>query len=201
MGKLVANCGTNIPVDVMDAWLPDGTLVKVDVERTFSNRKISIRVNRIPNSYGKIRIGAVSLCMSIGQLICDGAGNPNNDVDHIDENPLNNLRNNLRVLPKSNNLQRQKRSGGSSKYKGVCWNKRNLKWHSSLYVGSLNRQVHIGYFDLDSDAAKAYDCFARHYHSTDCHLNFRDICWSLHDVNNAKCNNHVRSKPSTFPAM
>lgn len=44
---------------------------------------------------------------------------------------------------------------GSSKYKGVYWDKKRNKWRSGISANGKN--VHLGYFEKEDDAAKAYN--------------------------------------------
>lgn len=84
---------------------------------------------------------------------------PDTMFDHIDRNPLNNQKNNLRMCNHSQNgMNRTKRNNCSSKYKGVYWNKRDKKWISSIRLN--NRLTHLGCFNLETDAAKAYNTAA-----------------------------------------
>jgi hypothetical protein len=43
----------------------------------------------------------------------------------------------------------------SSKYRGVCWNKRETKWKAG--IGYDGKQHHLGYFEDEEEAAWAYD--------------------------------------------
>jgi len=80
-------------------------------------------------------------------------------VDHIDLNPLNNRRNNLRLADKRKNATNaKKRSDNKSGYKGVCWSKPAKRWRA--YGKKLGKQIHLGYFDTPELAHEAYKKFA-----------------------------------------
>ncbi len=79
--------------------------------------------------------------------------------DHINHNRLDNRKCNLRSCTYSQNAQnRLPRKHCSSRYKGVSWDKNNLKWKATIcYQYEL---IHIGYYDYEQDAAIAYDDMA-----------------------------------------
>ncbi|PDT79960.1 NUMOD3 domain-containing DNA-binding protein [Sinorhizobium sp. BJ1] len=56
------------------------------------------------------------------------------------------------------------------KFKGVNFQKSSGKWHAQLYLDGRNR--HIGYFQAQEDAARAYDAAAFASFGFDCYLNF-----------------------------
>lgn len=82
-------------------------------------------------------------------------------LDHIDDNRSNNDINNLREATMSqNNMNRKKfksinGKSTSSDFTGVTWNKRAKKW--MVYITNNGKQKHLGYFDSETDAAKAYN--------------------------------------------
>jgi hypothetical protein len=91
-------------------------------------------------------------------------------VDHIDRNGLNNRRSNLRICSAADNSRNSRGKSGTSRYKGVFWNKKNKKW---LVAIKYNRKFrHIGYFENETDAAKAYDKAARKLFGEFAYLNF-----------------------------
>ncbi len=92
-------------------------------------------------------------------------------VDHIDHNGLNNTRKNLRLCTYSQNMQNQKpRTGCTSKYKGVRWQKHCKKFRAGI---RHNGKIYdLGYFKDEIKAAKAYDKIAKKLFAQFAYLNF-----------------------------
>ena len=84
-------------------------------------------------------------------------------IDHKDWNGLNNQRHNLRICTQAQNCQNgRQRKGNKSGFKGVSWKKRNKKWCTQIAV--FGKVIHVGLFDVATDAARAYDAAAMKYH-------------------------------------
>lgn len=86
------------------------------------------------------------------------------EIDHEDGNGLNNQRkSNLRPATTQQNAQgfRRKSSGKTSKFRGVSWHKKAGKWRA--YICLDDKHKHLGHFNSEIDAAKAYDIAARKY--------------------------------------
>ena len=79
----------------------------------------------------------------------------NNQIDHIDINPLDNRIENLRVATCSQNTRNQKKLNNcSSKFKGVSWHKGSSKWEAKISIDGKSK--HLGYFTNEEEAAEAY---------------------------------------------
>lgn len=84
-------------------------------------------------------------------------------VDHIDGNPLNNCKNNLRITNKYGNKRNCKSHiNSASKYKGVTiFPKRKTRFAASIRID--NKLIWLGRFKIEEEAAKSYDEKAREY--------------------------------------
>jgi hypothetical protein len=80
-------------------------------------------------------------------------------VDHKNHDGLDNRRCNLRIASKVQNSQNRLLVRGSSKFKGVCLNKRKRKWIAGIRVNT--KSYHLGYFKNEEDAAIAYNVAAQ----------------------------------------
>lgn len=96
-------------------------------------------------------------------------------VDHINHNGLDNRKSNLRFCTQAQNQYNQKHRNSSiysSKYKGVCWDKRKIKWMSTVRFDG--KCVFAGYYNSEIEAAKSYDKKARKLFGKFACLNFNE---------------------------
>jgi hypothetical protein len=82
-------------------------------------------------------------------------------VDHINHDTLDNRRANLRVATRSQNLYKTQKTHGptTSRHKGVRQIRSTLKWEASIKVDG--KQRFLGTYNLEEDAARAYNAAAR----------------------------------------
>lgn len=81
-------------------------------------------------------------------------------TDHKDRDGLNNRRDNLRLATNQQNGQNTAKATAAltSIYRGVSWDAHGQKWRAHIRVGG--RQVYLGSFVSEIDAARAYDAAA-----------------------------------------
>lgn len=95
-------------------------------------------------------------------------------TDHKDRSRLNNTRDNLRVATRrQNNINSSNRTGTSSPFRGVYWRKDERKWYARIKVHK--KAIHLGSFDDQVLAAKAYDKNAILWFGEFAVLNFPNI--------------------------
>lgn len=85
------------------------------------------------------------------------AGDPR-DVDHKNLAKADNRRCNLRVSDKHGNQHNQRARGGTSRFKGVSWREEVSRWQA--HIGYCGVRLSLGLFDIEEDAACAYDAAA-----------------------------------------
>jgi hypothetical protein len=92
-------------------------------------------------------------------------------VDHINRNPLDNRKANLRIITRSQNMMNKtSQSSSSSKYIGVSFDKNRNKWVAQIaYQG---KHKFLGRFNNEIDAAKARDAGTLKYFKEYGNLNF-----------------------------
>ncbi len=80
-------------------------------------------------------------------------------IGHRNGNTLDNRRRNLYAVTRSQPGNRQRiRARGSSRYKGVIWDVTHGHWLARIWVQGKSK--HIGSFDNEMEAARAYDAAA-----------------------------------------
>lgn len=111
---------------------------------TIGKRRLNFYASRMTG-------GKNSVCVYMHRIIMKPP--PEMQVDHIDGNGLNNQKSNLRVVTHRQN-QQNLHFKKSSKYPGVCWEKKKKKWMASLQISGKSKT--LGCFDTEEEAHQAY---------------------------------------------
>lgn len=111
-------------------------------------KKVNVRKNKKGKTY-RVQV-----------LVWDHFGNKERKlkehIDHIDRNKENNSIENLQLLDnRLNNIKRRFKENNSSKYMGVHYDKYHKKYVSQIRIN--NKNVHLGKFDNEIDAALCYE--------------------------------------------
>ncbi len=90
-------------------------------------------------------------------------------IDHIDNNKLNNTRENLRIVSDSENTRnRTKKANTSSKFVGVSYDKSKNVWRSII---KINDKLLNAIYDNEDHAAHQYNLWCKEYNLHTANLN------------------------------
>lgn len=115
-------------------------LVRRHKWRPLVQRHTTYAIARLPRRDGKQRT------LYMHRLIM--GARPGEQVQHIDKDGLNNCCANLRIVTPG--------GGRRSMYNGVKWDAEAAQW-AACVCDSLNENMHIGLYDDEKEAARAYD--------------------------------------------
>ena len=123
-------------------------------------RKIATNPYTKRNGYISYRITINQKHYSVSRVIAHAflgldINNPQQVVDHIDRNPLNNCITNLRIVTHQQNMF-------NTNAKGYHWYKRDKKWRARICVNY--KDIYIGQFDTEDEARTAYIQAKEKYH-------------------------------------
>ncbi len=92
------------------------------------------------------------------------------DVDHINHGGTDNRKENLRECTPSQNGGNRLLQNGTSKYKGICWDRATDKWMARIRY--KQKQIYLGRFINELEAARTYDKKAGELFGEFAYLNF-----------------------------
>jgi len=114
--------------------------------------------------------GQAMLAHRVAWAIMSG-DHPPSDIDHINGDRADNRWKNLRLADRSQNARNRSAAHNStSYYLGVSYRKDRGVWRAT--IGNGGRQVFIGNFKTEIEAAQAYDAAAQTFHGSFARLNF-----------------------------
>jgi HNH endonuclease/NUMOD4 motif/AP2 domain len=92
------------------------------------------------------------------------------EPDHINNDRTDNHIRNLRLVTHQKNGWNRTTQPHSSRFKGVCWDRRSCRWH--VQIKSNQQARSLGYFADEITAAHAYDRAAREAFGAHARTNF-----------------------------
>lgn len=129
------------------------------------NLVINIAWHRMANGgYAAGRVSEHSPMLLMHRVIMNPP--PGMQIDHIDHNPLNNQRSNLRIVTQSQNRMNMKKRRHD--YKGI--HPHGDRWKAIIKYRA--KTIHIGVYDTPEEAARAYDRKANEIFREFAQLNF-----------------------------
>lgn len=118
---------------------------------------------------GYVKSGPGKKCIRLHRLLTGATAGY--DVDHINGDPTDNRRSNLRVITHHQNaINVGLRCNSKTGYKGVCWTSREKMYRAYIFV--KGKQKSLGYYSNPQEAALAYDKAASFYFGEFARLNF-----------------------------
>lgn len=129
-----------------------------DFEKVRGLKWHAVSIGRNFYAARNVRVGNKQTTVFLHRVITDCP--PDLEVNHIDGDGLNDRRYNLQPCTHQQHaLARQrKRKNASSIYRGVSWCKQNKRWQAQ--IAKNGKHIHIGRFDSEEAAARAYDAKA-----------------------------------------
>ena len=105
-------------------------------------------------NYQKYRVHAIVWALHHGEWV--------DNIDHIDQNPLNNRIENLRLATRSQNNMNRRCGNNTSGFRGVSFHTKENRWRATIKVNK--KAIHLGYFHTQEEAAKCFDSAVVKYH-------------------------------------
>lgn len=140
--------------DIAECLLSDGSIALVSAESI----PLLKSCTWCKSGNGYVMTRSIHPAISM-QRFLTGA-KPNDIVDHIDRNPLNNTLPNLRICTKQTNaINTAVRVDNRTGYKGVSYHKKGEKFRAYIVING--KQIHLGLFDTAEQAAQKYIDVAR----------------------------------------
>ena len=143
--------GGGVLVDVSSTRFPDAHMT---TDRVFADRFCGDIKWCVDSSTGYVVAKIERRKVSFHRLLLQAP--KGHLVDHINRDRTDNRIANLRFVSGAENAQNRKKArGATSRYIGVSWSPEKRLWRSGVRVSGS--YWHLGYFENEIDAARAYD--------------------------------------------
>lgn len=142
-------CGYNLVVNHKNFIKTDNRKLNLEIisQRKNTNKKHLKSSSKFTGvSWDKLTEKWISQIFVNGKVLYIGRFTKQIDAYRYYKKALKSIKNGTEIIVIESNF--------TSKYKGVSWHKKNKKWQSQCRINS--KQIHLGYFDYEIDAYKAY---------------------------------------------
>ena len=148
--------------------LTQGMVAFVDDEDYEAVNQYKWHINKKSNTFYAVRTlrkpDGAPTTQKMHQLILNARG-----IDHINHNGLDNRRSNLRIVTQKQNIANARSRGGTSRFKGLYWDKKKNKWRVQIFI--RGKRKHLGMFNDEVEAARIYNFAARYVYGEYAFLN------------------------------
>jgi hypothetical protein len=151
-----------MPTDIVSVTLADGSLLLINTADTHLLGKYTWRLRGdakhgryvARRTWSEGRINQITILLH--RLILDAP--PGTYVDHADGDPLNNTRDNLRIVSHKQNCWNRMRTDAAAGYKGVTRRGASGKYRAAINKDGI--RFNLGCFVSAEGAARAYNVAA-----------------------------------------
>lgn len=141
-----------------------GILIRKKHPRWGTNYNRPVGIVPSSHGYGRVFIGDIE-CSAHQVIWLWVYGTYAAEIDHIDNDRMNNRISNLREASRLENMHNKTMySNNTSSFPGVGWHSRDKVWAARIQVGG--KRIHLGYFDDINDAITAYMLGKIEHHPT-----------------------------------
>ena len=176
------------PIDVEELRktfrIRDGNLERID-RRYLSGKWKPVKLRANSLGYCQVKFNGrmvyyhtIVWCLSTGKDIPQGL-----EIDHINGNKIDNRIENLRlVTSRGNNQNREKHRDGE--LVGCYYHKRDKKFIANIRISG--KKIHIGLFETEKEAHKAYTIACKHIRNYVDNKSFRELIKKEMEKNNGR---------------
>lgn len=143
----------------------NGHTVKIDEDQAHLLNYVSTITKRDDGTVKQVHLNMAGKLISLHRVILNIA-DKNIYVDHIDGDPCNCTRHNMRLCTNAQNQQnaRPHRDKTSGLPKGVCYSKSNPSYPFQVRLSWNGTRIQVGYFATVEEAEAAYKKAVEFYH-------------------------------------
>ena len=142
-----------------------GVIIKIDEDDYDYVDSLNLTISRQPNGAVYIQHWKKGKCFYLHRLLLNAP--KGRYVDHINHDPLDNRRCNIRLCSPSDNMRNTINRKNTTGYRGVYFDKRPRPRPYRAEIKVDKKRVHLGSYETAIEAAKVWDSeMFKHYPDT-----------------------------------